>query len=645
LIAIAALASGLVVLLLVAERLDSRVGVWLAKPSASAAIAALAVQQGALHTAYGRWILAGLLLSLAGDVLLIPKRGPTFLFGLLSFLAAHIVYAVAFVEHGVDAGVLLGAGVGVAAGGALALRWLGPHLRDVMRVAVPAYVLAIGAMLALGAATGVALIFAGAALFAFSDLAVARQRFVSQGFVNALWGLPLYFLGQGLLAASVALSGPPNIVLVMIDTLRPDHLGVYGYERDTSPNLDRLAREGVTFLRASAPSSWTKPSVGSLFTSKLPSEHGAVSFATRLDGSLPTLAGVLRQGGYRTLGVSGNFVHVTEHQGFARGFDAWKTLGMPLAEGEGDPLLYWADGKVHLRAPSASEVNEAVAELLPEPGGAPLFLYVHYMEPHAGYVPPDEFRERFVRPWRSSGPEPRFTSDEMWRIFKEGRALPPEARRRMIELYDAEIATVDAGLAQLLADLDARGHGRDAVIVVVSDHGEEFGEHGGWNHGLTLFEESLRVPLVLLDRRHPAGGVVRDEPVDLLDVPPTLIRLAGLQVPDTMRGRDLLGALEVRDLASELHSDPVFEAGPIRRPHRAALLRWPAKAIALREGGIERYDLDIDPGERDPKAGDDVLAADTRSLLEWLVAHQAESPEQELDDEDRARLRALGYVE
>ena len=212
-IGIACLAAASVGALLLSEWSGRRAGVWVAKPLASATIVGLAVQQGALDSVYGRWVLAALLLSFSGDVLLIPKAKRSFALGLLAFLAAHVAYGFGFLERGVEPAALLGAALLAVPSAGFTLRYLQPHLRGPLRIGIPAYVLAIASMavLAAGAAArnGAPLLFAGAALFCASDLAVARERFVKTGFINKSWGLPFYFLGQGLLAASVAATSAP----------------------------------------------------------------------------------------------------------------------------------------------------------------------------------------------------------------------------------------------------------------------------------------------------------------------------------------------------------------------------------------------------------------------------------------------------
>ena len=205
---LAALTAVAVAALLVAERRSLRWGVWLAKPLASIGFLAVAVSAGALENLYGRWVLAALVLSFAGDVLLIP-RGARFSFaaGLASFLLAHLVFAQAFAVLGPDTRIMIGAAVVASVPAVLALRWLRPHVPSSLRAPVIAYVVAISVMVVVASATlpgGADLrIPTGAVLFYVSDLFVARERFVAPGFVNKALGLPLYYGGQLLLAASV----------------------------------------------------------------------------------------------------------------------------------------------------------------------------------------------------------------------------------------------------------------------------------------------------------------------------------------------------------------------------------------------------------------------------------------------------------
>lgn len=456
----------------------------------------------------------------------------------------------------------------------------------------------------------------------------------------------------GLLLGCQAESAPPHLVLIAIDTLRADHLGAYGYPLPTSPNIDRLARSGTIFTNAMAASSWTRPSVASLFTSRLPSEHGAVSFDRAVRDDLPTLTETLQRAGYHTLGVSGNFVHVSEQVGLERGFDEFHVISVHLAEEEGDALLRLpADGApdVALRAPSAREVNRKVLAGLPANAEAPLFLFVHYMDPHAGYLPPEPFRSAFLPEEDRQGHFPAPTSDYV--VEQAARAeLPGHLElEHMRRLYDGEIAALDHAIGQLLEALEKRGFADDAVFVLVSDHGEEFGEHGGLFHGITLHGESLRVPLVIYDTRQPTDGVRRDEPVDLLDVAPTLLALAGIAPEPGMRGRPLLdpSLMQERELVAELHPDPAFEQHLRPRADSLALVRWPWKAIVARDGAVRAYRLDRDPTESNPLGPEQMpegLARAARDLARRAAEADAGRP-LDIDPQSRQELRALGYAE
>jgi arylsulfatase A-like enzyme len=442
-------------------------------------------------------------------------------------------------------------------------------------------------------------------------------------------------------------------VLLVVDTLRADHLGAYGYGRPTSPVLDGLAAEGVLFTDVTAPSSWTRPSMGSLFTSRLPSEHGAVSVREVLDPELPTVAERLRDAGYRTLGISGNFPHVHEKNGLARGFETFVSLVFSVDTAQHDTLMripLWPEAPdTPLRAPTAEELNERVFAELPEAGERPLFLYVHYMDPHSGYLAPERFRSLFERaPAAASLPEA--TADYLVELAA-GRVEPAAGEReRLVDLYDAEIRYVDSQIALLLAELDARGYGRNTVVVVLSDHGEEFADHGGWFHGITLHGELLRVPLIFHDRRGLLPRGVRRDPVELLDVPVTLLALADLEPAPGMRGRSLFGSPQIEEGArvAELHPGVREErVGPSR--HRLAIARGGWKVLVDRDGVPTLYRLERDPDEQNPlpashPAAPPSLVDQARSLALALASREPVDPAA-LSAAEREALRALGYAE
>ena len=300
-------------------------------------------------------------------------------------------------------------------------------------------------------------------------------------------------------------SGPRrNLVLIVIDTLRRDHLATYGYGRDTAPALGRLAAEGAV-LDGVSPTSWTQPATASILTGLHPVRHQSIR-SEPLPPQADTLAERLKRHGYSTLGVSANGL-VNSGWGFEQGFDELVYLP-PRPEGR--------------RLPDAADVNAAVlsrvASLKP-----PFFLYVHYVDPHAPYSPArawnggplgDHFERR--------GPVEMSDLDPAKYMYR-----PDPLLRDALDLYDGEIRQADSGVGELLAGLRRRGLMERTLTVVTSDHGEEFQDHGRMSHGQSLYEEVLRVPLVVhAPGLIPPGG--RHGAASLLDIVPTALSLLGV---------------------------------------------------------------------------------------------------------------------
>jgi arylsulfatase A-like enzyme len=475
---------------------------------------------------------------------------------------------------------------------------------------------------------------------------------------SRLWFLPrrrsvsviLCLIASSLLSACTISNDTvnrPNLILIVVDNLRADRVGIYGHDRRTTPTLDGLGRQGVVFENAFAPASWTKPATASLFTSRWPSEHGAVTFERGIDAAVPTLAEVLAAAGYMTIGVSGNFVHVREDMGFARGFSTWRA-SKERTEADA-PDLFWGgfdDGTPAVRAtPGPRLVRKALREI-PRDRDSPLFLYVHLMDPHVPWTADAEV-------WKRLGPSDReppspVTSDEVVELAAQGSTLDAQARQRLLDAYDMEIFTADKGIAELLDGLRQLGVCGECVVIVTSDHGEEFADHGGWFHGLTLHQEVLRVPLILYDSRRPGQGRRESIAVDLLDIAPTLVELGGAPRIVGARGHDLLdGRRRERTLVAELHADEHFVrlVGPPR--HRLSLLRWPWKVLREPGGAHFVYRLDRDPLELARLGVEEAPAdlASTDALEGWidrLVLPGGEGAD--ISQSDEEALRALGYV-
>ncbi|RME22394.1 MAG: hypothetical protein D6798_15910 [Deltaproteobacteria bacterium] len=323
--------------------------------------------------------------------------------------------------------------------------------------------------------------------------------------------------------ASVDEATQPDIVLVLVDTLRADHLGVYGYERPTSPHIDAWAQGASVFDRAYAHSGWTLASVASLFTGRLPHQH-RTGHAPVADGlycplpdDVPTVAEQLRAAGYRTGAFINNTFLAPEFR-LNRGFEHWDWVGSS-----------------NLEHRSAADTVAAALQWMGEAPDTPVYAVVHMMEPHAFYNPPEPFLGTFsdAHPLPEGQVIDRSTIVS-WQTYE---ALPtPEQRDRLIALYDEEILTVDAAFQALLDGLEARPADRPTLVVFTADHGEEFWDHGGYEHGHTLMGELTRVPLIV---KGPGFGAGRfSTVVSHTDLVRSIRRLAGVAAEP---GGDLQG--------------------------------------------------------------------------------------------------------
>jgi len=380
----------------------------------------------------------------------------------------------------------------------------------------------------------------------------------------------------------------PNVIVYLIDTLRADHVSAYGYERDTTPTIDALAAESIVFENAYAPSSWTHPSVGTLFTGVLPSRHGAKRPDQRLRPDLVTLAGVLRSHGYATHGFTCNPA-IDPVFGYDRDFDSYARYG-EMKEGSQISLVH-------------DPVEAFLRERAERDDDQPLFLFVHVCAPHEPYAPPAPFDTRFA------------ARDE----------TPAEHQRA---LYDGEIAYSDAEFGKLLDNLHALGLFDDSVFVLLSDHGEEFGEHGRWLHGRSLFEEVLRVPLVVRLPGAAHGGRRVEARATLADVLPTVLSVVGIAPPDHLDGLDLTASWLGKPL---MRRQPLFFELDLRRDRLDALIVDDYKIIdrgsPTAEAGVGLYQLSVH--EPDQLVDDPERTAAMQSLLDGV----------------RSELRAGFYVE
>ncbi|MFO0984787.1 MAG: sulfatase [Planctomycetota bacterium] len=431
-------------------------------------------------------------------------------------------------------------------------------------------------------------------------------------------------------------SAPPraNVLLYVIDTLRPDHLSAYGYERPTAPVLEHLAGEGVLFTNAYSTAPWTRPATGSLLTSLYPSFHGAVrdrAMATEVT----TIAERLRGAGLFTVAFVANGNVSAPGLNFEQGFERFVSIVGSGAEG-------------HARS---SEVNELVLPALEPLQSEAFFLYVHAIDPHAPYDAPAPYCDRFARGDYHGPVTPART------LQRDLVALQPagEDLARVRDLYDQEIAYQDAMLGALLDRLEELGLSARTIVVVTSDHGEEFAEHGSFGHGRRLWEEQIRVPLVLRGAGIASPGARIGRRVSLLDVVPTLLALLGVGGTTECQGHDLTPLLCGGETALAATEDPLYceervDADGERQIF--SMVQGPWKLI-LRQGKRELpmlFNLSDDPGEQHDLASADPVRG--RALRDLLTAFPDRFPQPRLgegprfraDETTRRQLEALGYA-
>ncbi len=436
----------------------------------------------------------------------------------------------------------------------------------------------------------------------------------------------------------------PNLVLYVVDTLRADHLGCYGYDRPTSPRLDAFAREGVRFAEARAQSSWTKPAMATILTGLHPVSHGAERRAQGIAPEVRTLAERLSAAGYETAMFTTNPT-VVEKFGFGRGFERFE-------------YVHQLQGRKR-RSVRSAEMHQAAAAWLdgrvaPE---RPFFLVVHTLDPHDPYRPPEPYRSRFA-PGVDVAAACCFRGERLAALSEEEAAI---RRRDSMALYDGEIAANDASFGRLVDDLRARGLLDRSAVLFTSDHGEEFHEHGGWRHAESLFEEVLRVPLVVRLPGGASAAATIADPADQIDIAPTLLDLAGVAAPPELPGASLLpviggGHSPPRESLAWLRH-PAFDVTAIRDGNwkwvrHEGVLRAVTAGVAGYTGVSEPaealYDLEADPGERQ-----NLLEAepDRRRALALRVkaararlARREDAGEVDIDPELDAELRALGYL-
>ena len=400
-----------------------------------------------------------------------------------------------------------------------------------------------------------------------------------------------------------------NILVIVVDTLRADHLSSYGYQRATSPSIDQLAQEGVLFENAFSTSPWTEPSHASLLTGRYTHEHGADAYKP-LDDYYPTLGEALQARGYRTGAFSANYETFNRSLGFGRGFQrfedyfrSYANMAVHTVYGRTIEfyILHAALGlKYRVDRKLASDVNEATLRWIDREPQRPFFAFLNYYDVHSPYIPPEQYRSQF-----SQSEEPGGLINTDWDMAHIYVPMTPEQLQGEVDAYDGAISYVDQQIDRLLSEIRGRGLAETTLVVITSDHGESFGEHGLLEHNNSLYREVIHVPLIFWWPGHVPAAKDVERPVSNVALPATLLDLLGEEGQTLFPGPSLAQLWEEPDLERDW-PDLLAEAAQIPwvpdqhlTAHGAikSVITPQWQYIVHNEFGEELYDWQVDPEE------------------------------------------------
>ncbi len=420
------------------------------------------------------------------------------------------------------------------------------------------------------------------------------------------------------------------MILISIDTLRPDMLGAYGYPEPTSPALDAFAKEGVLFENAVSVAPWTLPAHGSMLTGFYPRHHGAVTDRNALRLEVPTLAEILSQRGFKTAAFT-NSTYLMKRFGFHRG---------------NDQFVYVLESQ-KAREPSQA-FSKAMGWLSSRKANQPFFLFVHDYSVHSDYKSLPEFEEMFSQPYEGMA---NGSTEQLVFLSSGGIDFSEKDKDHLVDLYISGVRQLDSELEKFFAYLKANQLDQETLVILVSDHGEAFLEHGDVMHGATQYEEELRVPLLLRGPGLPPGMRV-SQVVSLIDIVPTVLSILGLvSGTEDWDGMDLSELW--RSMPSEEFSERVLfsEADHhyVEEPDIFRSARYKGMKLILNRQTDEKllFDLSDDPGEQEDVSPQyPEMTAFLSTALENFGETRAPSEVLPvLSEEEQKRLEALGYIQ
>jgi len=458
----------------------------------------------------------------------------------------------------------------------------------------------------------------------------ARDRILDHVALKGLRGiggtavLVVIVLNAGLFIDGIANEPKgPNVVFVCIETLRSDHLGSYGYNRNTSPFIDQLAEESVIFERAYATSSWTLPSVHSMMTSLYQSSHGVINENHRLDPSFNTFAELMKNRGYQTSGfIAAPFLET--FYGFNQGYDLY------------DESLSSSEHPLSHKSITSPELTKSVISWLRENHKRKFFLFLQFWDPHYDYIPPPPYDTQF---------DPDYSGDidgtEIEGSQKINPRMNPRDLEHLLALYDGEIRWTDMHFGKIIEALRTMGLFEDTILVVVGDHGDEFLDHGGSTHKKTLYDEVIHVPLIIKIPRTRESPRITTA-VSTVDILPTVLDLLKMKPPAAIDGTSLIGILRGQETRRPEH---VYSE---LAPNLTASIGSQWKAIFNSDiNTFELFDVKNDPQERmnkivaPDKGGKDEIN-NLKNRLRRRVPFNA--PRIEKNEWLEKKLKSLGYI-
>jgi arylsulfatase A-like enzyme len=441
----------------------------------------------------------------------------------------------------------------------------------------------------------------------------------------------------------------PNVLLIGIDTLRADHLGCLGYARNTTPTLDRLAREGVLCTKSMSASGWTIPSVMSVMTSLYPDVHQVRSYKNKLSDRISTLAGVLQSHGYMTAGFVSNPA-IEGRYGFSSGFALYDdfTVGLDFTAD-----IFEQHDKViedpHV-ACTSEPVTQAALRWLRHRPAQPFLMFVFYFDPHYDYLPPKPYDTMF-------DPDYQGDIDGRGSVNEPRHSHRPADRdlRHLLALYDGEIRYTDSYVAKLLEAFADEGLSENTLVVLFGDHGDEFYEHGRTGHARTLYSEIVHVPLILSwPGRLPAGTHI-DVLTGQVDIMPTILDYLDLRHDGDMQGSSLRPVIEGK--TDKLHDTLWTELDHLT--HVQATINEHYRLVRdVDKDAWELYDLSRDPGEQTNLCGQSPVAeirlamqakwekwTKDNDVLSNRLLERTKPQENSVSEQQLQQLKALGYVQ